>query len=85
MAFWWPAGMRGMGMFAPWMWFFGLFWLISLVFIIWALIDIARADKDTGWKIIWAAISIFLGLLGVLLYYLIEKSHPKDSQKARRR
>jgi Na+-driven multidrug efflux pump len=76
----------GQGMFAPWMWLFGLFWLISLVFIIWALIDIARADKDTGYKIIWAAIAIFLGLIGVFLYYLLEKgSHSKESQKRRKR
>jgi len=73
------------GMFAPWMWLFGMFWLISLAFIIWTLIDIARADKDAGYKIIWAVIAIFLGLIGVLLYYFIEKSPPKESQKGRKR
>jgi|GEM_PF-1639850 len=73
------------GMFAPWMWLFGMFWLISLAFIIWTLIDIARADKDAGYKIIWAVIAIFLGLIGVLLYYFIEKSAPKESQRGRKR
>ena len=61
-----------------------LLWLISLVFIIWAWIDIARQDKDTGWKLIWAMLMLFLGLIGVLLYYMVEKSQRKEKPARKR-
>ncbi len=55
----------------PWMlWYL----VISFVAIIWALIDISHAKKDTGYKFIWALICIVLGLFGVLIYFFIEKS-----------
>ena len=44
----------------------------SFLLTLWALIDIARAEKDTGYKIIWALISIFLGAVGATLYYALE-------------
>jgi len=81
----------------PWMWMwalgplavlFALFWIVSVIFIIWAWIDIARADKDAGWKIIWAILTLVLGLIGVLLYYIIEYRERKEKQagyKPRRR
>jgi heme/copper-type cytochrome/quinol oxidase subunit 2 len=75
--FWMQRGMWG---FNPFMWLFGLFWLISIVFIIWAWIDIARADKDVGWKIIWAILTLFLGLIGVLLYYIIEFRERREKE-----
>ena len=62
MGFYWFPAMRLMM----------LYWLVSIVFTVWALIRIAGSRKDAGYKIIWAAIVVFLGLLGVLLYYVLE-------------
>jgi|GEM_PF-5751708 len=50
---------------------FGLFWLIGLIAVIWAVIDIVKQNNDTGWKIIWLLISILLSIIGVVLYYLL--------------
>jgi zinc transporter ZupT len=49
------------------------FVIISFVAFIWALIDIARSKKDTGWKIVWALICFILGVIGALVYYFVEK------------
>ena len=51
-----------------------LFFLVLVWFIglIWALVDIARQKRDTGYKIIWALICVFFGLVGILVYYLVE-------------
>jgi hypothetical protein len=68
-----------MGPFWMWGWGFGwmmgfmmLYWLISLVFIVWALVRIASSKRDAGYKLIWAGIVIFLGIIGALVYYLLE-------------
>jgi uncharacterized BrkB/YihY/UPF0761 family membrane protein len=51
---------------------FGLLWLIGLIAVLWALINIAGQKKqDTGWKLIWAIIVLFLNVIGVILYYFI--------------
>ena len=50
-----------------------LFGIISFIAFIWALIDIARAKKDTGYKIIWVLICFLLGIIGVIIYYFVEK------------
>lgn len=47
--------------------------VVSFIGFIWALIDIARAKKDTGYKIIWLLICLILGIFGVLIYYFAEK------------
>jgi hypothetical protein len=50
---------------------FGLLWLIGLIAVIWAVIDIVKQKKETGWKLIWLIISILLSVIGVILYYFI--------------
>ncbi|HKZ49741.1 MAG TPA: PLDc N-terminal domain-containing protein [Candidatus Nanoarchaeia archaeon] len=50
---------------------FGLLWLIGLAAVIWAVIDIVKQKKDSGWKIIWLLITILLNIIGVILYYFI--------------
>ena len=50
---------------------FGLLWLIGLVAVIWAVIDIVKQKKETGWKLIWLIITILLSVIGVILYYFI--------------
>lgn len=52
----------------------GGYWIVSIVAILWALIDLSHAKKDAGYKLIWAFICIVLGLIGVLIYYISEKS-----------
>jgi len=47
--------------------------IVSFIAFIWALIDIARAKKDAGYKIIWLVICLVLGIIGVLIYYFVEK------------
>ena len=51
--------------------------LVNLAAFVAALIEILRAKNDSGWKILWAAVSFFLGLLGIVLYMLIGR---KDLQ-----
>jgi len=71
-------------------WFFGfmilfycVFFLIMAayyVFLIWALVDIARAQNEGNWKLMWALISIFAGLIGIAIYYFVgrhERIPPK--------
>jgi len=45
--------------------------IVSLLGL-WALISVARTEKDAGYKIIWAFISLVLPLLGPTLYYILE-------------
>lgn len=30
---------------------FGIFWLISLIAVVWAVLDIVEQKKESGWKI----------------------------------
>jgi len=46
--------------------------LVWFVGLLWALIDIARQRKDTGYKIIWGLICLLFGLIGILVYYFVE-------------
>ena len=57
-----------------------LFYIISLIAFIWALVDIIKAKKDTSWKIIWILICLILGIIGVIIYYFVEK-HKKKGRK----
>jgi len=63
--------------------FYCVFFLIMAayyVFLIWALVDIARAQNEGNWKLMWALISIFAGLIGIAIYYFVgrhERIPPK--------
>jgi len=64
----------------PW-WFFamiasiycGAFLIMGVyyVLLILALVDIARAQNEGNWKLMWALISIFAGLIGIAVYYFV--------------
>ena len=79
-----------MGMYLPWGMGYGwmgwmmagisLYWVVSLVFILWSLIHIARSRQDAGYKVIWAGIVVILGLIGVLIYYVVEAAREKDTR-----
>ena len=68
----------------PWMYAMAAYWIASAVAVLWALIDLSHARKDAGYKLIWAAITVVLGLIGVLLYYAAEKVPGKEARTVKR-
>ncbi len=55
--------------------FMALAFVVNLVAAVWALVTIASSRKDAGYKLIWAVLVLILGIIGALLYYLLE--YPK--------
>jgi hypothetical protein len=51
----------------------GIFLIMGLyyVLLIFALVDIARAGNEGNWKLLWALVSIFAGLIGMAVYFLV--------------
>jgi hypothetical protein len=49
----------------------GLWGLIVLVADVWALINILQSGADTGTKVLWVVLVIFLPVLGFILWYFI--------------
>ena len=54
---------------------FGIVWLVAFAVWIWALIDCIQVANDamyqSGTKLIWVLVIVFLGPLGAILYLLI--------------
>lgn len=67
----------------------GLFKLIGtilwLVLFAWSLLDILKAHKDAGWKLIWIIICLIFPVAGVIVYYVFARQKdmklPEDFQK----
>lgn len=56
------------------MWTF--FWIVSVVLMIWAIIDILKSKfKGEYDKLLWILLVIFLGIIGVILYYFIGRKN----------
>ena len=52
-----------------------LFWLIPLVFILMALIDVLKNEFDPQInKVIWVLVILLMPLLGAILYYAIGRA-----------
>jgi hypothetical protein len=49
----------------------GLWGLIVLIADIWALVSILQSGADTGTKVLWVVLVIFLPVLGFILWYFI--------------
>lgn len=49
----------------------GLWGLLVLVADVWALINILQSGADTGTKVLWVVLVIFLPVLGFILWYFI--------------
>ncbi len=49
----------------------GLWGLIVLVADVWALVNILQSSADTGTKVLWTVLVIFLPVLGFILWYFI--------------
>ena len=55
--------------------FFTLFFLASIVFWIWSLVDCLRAEyQNPSDKTVWFLVVLFLNLFGAVLYVLIAKN-----------
>jgi len=50
---------------------FRLFGLVVLILDIVALVSLLKSNADTGTKILWVLLIIFLPLLGMILYFLM--------------
>jgi len=50
-----------------------VYWAASLVAFIPAMIHIVRTKKDVKHKLVWLFICLVLGIVGVMIYYFIER------------
>lgn len=48
--------------------------LASIIFIIWALIDIARSKFPGDTKVIWVLAVVIGGLIGTIVYFVVGRS-----------
>ena len=73
----------------PWD-FFGLFgftfipilWLLSLILVVWAIIDIVEHKEFTDIeKLIWVLVVVFLNIIGVIIYYFAGRTKAIDLEK----
>jgi hypothetical protein len=49
----------------------GILSLVILALDIIAIVDVVKSSKDTGKKILWVILIVFLPVIGLILYYLI--------------
>jgi D-alanyl-lipoteichoic acid acyltransferase DltB (MBOAT superfamily) len=60
-----------------------LFIAAYYVFLIWALVDIARAQNEGNWKLLWALVAIFGQAIGLAVYFFVgrhERIPPKPKE-----
>lgn len=59
--------------------------ILWLILFIWSLLDIIKAHKDTGWKLIWILACLIFPIAGVIIYYFFARQKdmqlPQDFQK----
>jgi hypothetical protein len=62
-----------------------IFTLLWLILFIWALLDITKAHKDTGWKLVWIIVCLAFPVVGTIIYYIFARQKdmhlPQDFQK----
>jgi len=49
----------------------GLWGLIVLIADVWAIVNILQSGADTGTKVLWVVLVVFLPVLGFILWYFI--------------
>jgi len=47
--------------------------ILSLLAFVPALIDLLKSKKSTKYKLVWIVIFLILGIIGVLIYFLMER------------
>ncbi|MEM5766358.1 MAG: PLDc N-terminal domain-containing protein [Candidatus Aenigmatarchaeota archaeon] len=50
-----------------------IYGIVSIIAFIPAMIDIIKSKKGTKYKLVWLAICLILGVIGVFIYFLVEK------------
>jgi len=65
---------------------FGVFWilgLIGLILVIWVIYDIVTKQKRMPGveKVIWILVVLFLGIIGVIIYYFVVKASHKYEEE----
>jgi len=50
-----------------------IYGVLSLLAFVPAMIDILKSKKSTKYKLVWLAICLILGVIGVLIYFLMER------------
>ena len=55
----------------------GLFGLILLILVIWAIVSTIQSPAGTGKKVLWIVILLLLPLFGFLLWLLLGPKAPK--------
>ncbi|XRO75547.1 PLDc N-terminal domain-containing protein [Methanocaldococcus sp. 28A] len=59
--------------------FMGLWFIIRIIIVIIAIIDILRReDLEILEKILWILVVWFLGIIGAIIYYLLSKRNSKS-------
>lgn len=53
--------------------------LAGFGFWIWMIVDCATNEKDSGTKIAWILVLIFIGFIGAPLYFLVRKLPRKSA------
>lgn len=51
----------------------GLLGIVILVLDIIAILDIVKSSRDTGKKVLWTLLVVFLPFVGMLIYFLVGK------------
>jgi hypothetical protein len=49
----------------------GLWGLLVLIADVWALVSIIQSGADTGSKVLWIVLVVFLPVLGFILWYFM--------------
>jgi Phospholipase_D-nuclease N-terminal len=49
----------------------GLWGLLVLIADVWALVNIIQSGADTGRKVLWIVLVVFLPVLGFILWYFL--------------
>lgn len=49
--------------------FGGVCWLLHVIAVVWALVNIANSTADTGSKLLWGAFVFFFPVLGLAVWY----------------
>jgi len=48
----------------------GIFGLIHLIVVIWAVLSIIKSGASTGSKILWSLLVLILPLIGLIIWFL---------------
>ena len=47
--------------------------ILWVILFVWSLLDIIRAHKDIGWKLVWIIVCLAFPIVGVIIYYLFAR------------